>query len=197
MFFIRIQTVIFPVILLTCLFTGILDATFAKKGDEEGAWLDPNRQEPAGTKYKAFKSFAIGEEYSYLIYLPPGYETAKDKRYPVLYWLHGSDGSQRTGSEFISFLDAAIKKKQAPEMIAVLVNGRGEQFWNDSFDGERPVESVIIKDLIPHIDQTYRTFAKREGRAVEGFSMGGYGPPILASSTRKCSAWFPIWPERC
>src|SRR5262249_32126973 len=41
------------------------------------------------------------------------------------------------------------------------------------------MESVIIKDLIPHIDQTYRTVAKREGRMIEGYSMGGYGTAHL------------------
>src|SRR3954453_16237671 len=38
-----------------------------------------------------------------------------------------------------------------------------------------PLESVIIKDLIPHVDATYRTVADRGARAIEGFSMGGFG----------------------
>src|ERR1035438_5393497 len=66
-----------------------------------------------------------------------------------------------------------------PEMIVVLVNGMKDSFYNDSPDGKWPVDSVIIKELIPHVDQTYRTIAGREGRAVEGFSMGGYGTAHL------------------
>jgi endo-1,4-beta-xylanase len=51
--------------------------------------------------------------------------------------------------------------------------------WIDSPDGRRPVESVIIRDLIPHIDSAYRTIATRGARAVEGFSMGGFGAAHL------------------
>jgi endo-1,4-beta-xylanase len=60
-----------------------------------------------------------------------------------------------------------------------MVNGMVSSFYNDSPDGKLPVESVIIKDLIPHIDATYRTVAKREGRAVQGYSMGGWGAAHL------------------
>jgi endo-1,4-beta-xylanase len=57
----------------------------------------------------------------------------------------------------------------------VLVNGMVKSFYCDSTDGQCPMESVIIKDLIPHVDETYRTVAGRKGRVVEGYSMGGYG----------------------
>ena len=49
----------------------------------------------------------------------------------------------------------------------------------DTPDGKYPVETVIMKDLIPHVDATYRTMASRESRAVEGFSMGGFGAAHL------------------
>jgi endo-1,4-beta-xylanase len=64
-------------------------------------------------------------------------------------------------------------------MIVVMVNGLTATYYRDSVDGKWPVESVIMKELIPHIDQTYRTMAAREARAVEGFSMGGYGAAHL------------------
>ena len=66
-----------------------------------------------------------------------------------------------------------------PEMIVVLVNGMKDSFYNDSPDGKWPIESVIIKELIPHIDKTYRTLAHRETRAIEGYSMGSYGAAHL------------------
>jgi endo-1,4-beta-xylanase len=65
-------------------------------------------------------------------------------------------------------------------MIAVLPNGLHDSWYVNSADGAQPVEDVIIKDLIPHIDATYRTIADRTGRAVEGFSMGGWGAAHLA-----------------
>jgi endo-1,4-beta-xylanase len=52
-------------------------------------------------------------------------------------------------------------------------------FYCDWANGQRPVESVIIKDLIPHVDRTYRTIARREGRVIQGYSMGGFGAAHL------------------
>lgn len=144
-----------------------------------GAWADPNHDGPAGMKYKTFASKLAGTDVSYLIYLPPDYAANQDRRYPVVYWLHGRGGSQTGAAAFVSRLDAAIKAGQAPAAIVVGVNGRKTSSWVDTFDGKSPVQSVIIKELIPHIDATYRTIATREGRAIEGFSMGGAGAPKI------------------
>jgi len=152
-------------------------------------WVEPNKTEPAGTKYRTFYSETIKSEVSYLIYFPfvnwkpfpnhPDYDTAEGKLYPVVYWLHGLNGNQRRGAKFVEKLDAAIKSGNAPPMIAVLVNGLSSSMYCDSADGMKPVESIIVKDLIPYMDKTYPTIAKREGRAVEGFSMGGFGAAHL------------------
>ena len=45
---------------------------------------------------------------------------------------------------------------------------------------KRPIEDVLLEDLIPHVDATYRTIARRESRGIEGMSMGGYGALRLA-----------------
>ncbi|MCX6897212.1 MAG: alpha/beta hydrolase-fold protein [Verrucomicrobia bacterium] len=138
-------------------------------------WLDPDHGAPNGTQYKTFQSKVLDREVSYLVWLPPGYEQEK-KRYPVIYWLHGMGGNQRGGATmFVPHVEAAIKEGVLPPVIVVLVNGMVKSFYCDSTDGKCPMESVIIKDLIPHVDETYRTIAKREGRVIEGYSMGGYG----------------------
>ena len=141
----------------------------------EALWLDADRSEPAGTRYKTFRSDKAGGDVSYLLYLPPGYDTASTTRYPVVYWLHGLGGSQRSGAAFVRHLDAAIRSGRSPAMIAVLVNGLRDSRWVDSHDGQRPVETVFIRELIPHVDQAYRTTAARGSRMIEGFSMGGFG----------------------
>lgn len=149
-------------------------------GRLEKSWVEPDKTEPPGTKYKTFTSKTIKGEVSYLIYLPPDYDKDQSKRYPVLYWLHGTGGRQSRGGELVKLLDQAIRTGKAPPMIVVLVNGlRGATLYCDSKDGKWPLESVIVNDLIPHIDATYRTIAKREARAVEGFSMGGFGAAHL------------------
>jgi enterochelin esterase-like enzyme len=141
-----------------------------------GEWLDPNHDEPNGTKYKTFASKVLdGRDVSYLVYLPPDYEQ-QTARYPVLYWLHGYGGNQRAGAlMFVPHLDSAIRSGSLPPLIAVMVNGKGASFYRDTPKGDAPVESVIIKDLIPHIDQSYRTIADRNARIIQGYSMGGYG----------------------
>ena len=142
----------------------------------EKSWVEPDHTEPPHTNYRTFHSATIGKDVSYLIYLPPGYRQETGKRYPVIYWLHGTGGKQSRGGELASKLDADIRDGEAPEMILVSVNGlRGTTLYCDSADGQWPLESVIINDLIPHIDEAYRTIATREARAIEGFSMGGFG----------------------
>ena len=146
---------------------------------EESDWVDPDRSEPAGLRYRIFRSHLIGGEVSYLVYLPPDYDASTTRRYPVVYWLHGFSGSSRAGLVFVKPLDVAIRAGKAPAMIVVLVNGLKASFYCDSPDGKRPVDRVIASELIPHVDQTYRTMAGRLTRAVEGFSMGGYGAAHL------------------
>jgi endo-1,4-beta-xylanase len=125
--------------------------------------------------YHTFHSPTINGDVSYLIYLPPGYEAESEKRYPVLYWLHGRGGNQRgTGNIAVDF-DKSIREGTMPPLILVGVNGLSFGSYVDKFDGTQPVQSVIVNDLIPHIDQTYRTKSEREFRGIEGFSMGGAG----------------------
>lgn len=128
-----------------------------------------------GLHYLTFDSRTTGTKVSYLLYLPPDYETSADRRYPVVYWLHGIGGSQQGVPEMASRLTRAIDSGQAPAMIFVYLNGMIRSSWVDSADGKTPVETVSIKELIPHIDANFRTIATREGRMVEGFSMGGSG----------------------
>ena len=51
--------------------------------------------------------------------------------------------------------------------------------WCDWKDGNVPMESMIVKELLPHIDKTFRTVSSRKGRMIEGHSMGGYGAARL------------------
>lgn len=125
--------------------------------------------------YKTFDSEAAGTKVSYLLYLPPGYEQNTDRRYPVVYWLHGIGGSQQGVPDMAANITKAIEAGKAPPMIFVYCNGMIRGGWSDA---QWPVETVTIKELIPHVDATYRTIATREGRGVEGFSMGGGGASV-------------------
>lgn len=139
-------------------------------------WVDPDRAQPAPTQFKTFHSKTIDGEVSYLVYLPPDYDKDPAKRYPVLYELHASGGMPASGAEVCRRLDRAVRGGRIDPLIVVMPNGlRGGTMYSDSRDGKYPVESVIVNDFVPHVDATYRTIAAREARALDGFSMGGFG----------------------
>ena len=125
-------------------------------------------------QYRTFRSELAGGDVSYLIYLPPTYENS-DKRYPTIYWLHGLNGRQSGAARLASRLDTAAKSGESPKVIVVGVNGLRASMYCNSRDGKQPVESVIVHDLIHHIDATYRTIPDREARGIAGMSMGGFG----------------------
>lgn len=136
--------------------------------------LAPEAETPEGFAYQRFASPASGGEASCLVWLPPHYEAEPERRFPVLYWLHGA-GGPASGAPHARLLAAAIEAGDAPPMILVLVNGGGQSYFADRHDGLLPVASVIRQDLIPFIDRTYRTVAERRGRGIEGIGMGGFG----------------------
>ena len=137
------------------------------------------RIEARNGHYKTFKSKTIGQEVSYFIYIPAVYEQSKEARFPVMYWLQGMSSGQEGIPILTGRFDTAIEAGKTLPMLIVFVNGMRNSFYCDSADGKTPVETVIVKDLIPHIDTTYRTIARREGRIIEGFSLGGYGAAHL------------------
>ena len=140
------------------------------------SWIDPITNPLTGTTYHLFPTPARGKNTkgSYLIYLPEDYATS-NKRYPVIYWLHGGNGNSREGNWMCEQMNASMQRGEMSQSIVVFVQGLPIGWYNNSKDGIMPVEDVIIKDLIPHIDSTYRTVMKREARGIEGMSMGGYG----------------------
>jgi len=140
-------------------------------------WVDPVTEAPPGTTYHLFETAARGKgtQGSYLVYLPPSYEKETARRYPVLYWLHGGFGNARQGAWAVNHLDEGIRAGLVPETIVVLPQALPVGWYVNSKNGKRPIEDVIVKDLIPHVDATYHTLARRDSRAIEGMSMGGYG----------------------
>ncbi len=119
----------------------------------------------------------------YDIYLPAGYNSG-ELRYPVVYFLHGLGGNETSDSGVVSDSMAdAIEKGLIRPAIAVFANGYENSRWADSKDGKKPAETNVIRELIPHIDATYRTIADREHRVVTGFSMGGLGAVMYGTKS--------------
>jgi len=142
------------------------------------AWVTPAITAP-GVSYHTFGSAAAKATVSYHIYLPPAYDREPERRFPVVYWLHGSGGGLPGIPKVAAHFAAAIEAGKTPPCLVVLVNGMANGMYVDWKDGSAPIETVIVKELVPHIDATYRTIATREGRLLDGYSMGGYGSARL------------------
>ena len=126
-----------------------------------------------------YDSKTVGTRRKMQVYTPPGY--TKDKKYPVLYLLHGIGGDETEWQRFATpdvLLDNLIADGKAVPMIIVMPNGRAQK--NDRADagmGAAPAfatfERDLLDDVIPAIETRYSTHNNRESRALAGLSMGG------------------------
>ena len=150
----------------------------------------------------SFFSTALGVKKNVVVYLPAGYTTS-GKRYPVFYYLHGLGGEETNWTSGGKLHETA--DQLGLQAIVVMPDG-DDGFYADSakqvdydacmksgaglFFPQRPrrttcvraskYETYIVNDLVSWVDATYRTIASREGRAIAGLSMGGFGALHLA-----------------
>ncbi len=143
-------------------------------------WVNPPSNEAKkaihGLQHHTFESKFMKRKVGYNVILPPSYGKKDGKRYPVIYWLHGGGGNE-SSSLFTAraWLDLyQSDEHEIGEVILVYPNGQRSGYM-DHHDGKIMAESMIIRELIPRVDRQFRTIAKREGRAVHGFSMGSSG----------------------
>ena len=164
--------------LLVCLPAACLAQAQFSRSTAEPQWVTPSVSEPR-VQQRIFNSAAAKSKVSYHVYTPDLYDKQPEQRFPVLYWLHGTGGGLKGIAPLAARFDAAIRAGQLPPMLVVFAHGLPAGMWCDSKDGRTPVETIVIQELLPHVDATFRTIAKREGRIIEGFSMGGYGAARL------------------
>ncbi len=127
------------------------------------------------------KSATLGKEVEYSIYLPSDYETS-NRRYPVLYLLHGYTDDETGWTQFGEanlIADRLLQSGDIPPMIIVMPDA-GVSWYVNSADGKVMYEDFFIKEFIPHVDAAYRTRNTKEFRAIAGLSMGGHGSLIMA-----------------
>jgi putative tributyrin esterase len=124
-----------------------------------------------------FEALSIGRQTKYMIFLPDDYDDT-EKVYPVLYLLHGFSQNYTVWpmmgvSEYLDTYN---------DLIIVMPDVGNSWYinWAESDKEElNNWEDFMIYDLIHNVDQTFRTIPEREGRAISGLSMGGYGALIL------------------
>jgi len=118
------------------------------------------------------------------VYVPAGYDPAGSRRYPALYVLHGYTGdvaamvsSRPWETNVVQWADRLIASKRMPPVVLVLVNGftrlGGSQYVDSIHNGA--YATYTVRDVVGHVDGSYRTIASEGGRAVLGKSSGGFG----------------------
>lgn len=153
-----------------------------KKTPPPFQWVNELKQDYPRLTHATFKSPSLNADVGYCIYLPEEYdrEEYKDRRFPVVYYLHGGrPGSESKSVKLVEFIHKAQTDDVVPPTIYVFVNGGPVSHYNMPDEPKAQGARVFIKELIPHIDKTYRTIADRSGRAIEGFSQGGRGTARL------------------
>ncbi|WP_202802845.1 alpha/beta hydrolase, partial [Singulisphaera acidiphila] len=128
----------------------------------------------------SYESKSVGATRKMNVYTPPGYSS--EKKYPVLYLLHGIGGDETEWQRFAKpnlLLDNLIAEGKALPMIVVMPNGRAQK--NDRAEGNvfasapafTAFEKDLLEDVIPTIESKYSVQADPEHRALAGLSMGG------------------------
>jgi S-formylglutathione hydrolase FrmB len=132
----------------------------------------------------SFRSVALGSDQTYTVYLPPGYDFEADRRYPVLYMLHGLGGSRHDWRDYGLFAtaDALIRSGAIQPMIIVTPDGQSSYYVDQANGGPR-WGTFIARDLVQEVDRAYRTMPGREYRAIGGASMGAHGAFQLAMNS--------------
>jgi S-formylglutathione hydrolase FrmB len=123
-------------------------------------------------------------ERAVIVYTPPGYDPQGSRAYPTLYVLHGytGDAAALIGSRpwernVIQWIDGLIHEGRMPAAMLVVVDGftrlGGSQYVDSIHNGK--YATYTVRDVVGHVDASYRTIAREGGRAVLGKSSGGFG----------------------
>jgi enterochelin esterase family protein len=123
-----------------------------------------------------YHSKSLGTERRLTVYTPPGYDKQRSTRYPVLYLFHGANADEnawyRLGRANL-ILDNLLAAGKIRPFIVVMPFGYGVAPNGPQTDNTAKFGKDLIDDVIPFIDDAYRTLANRADRAIVGLSMGG------------------------
>ena len=143
-------------------------------------------QSPSGAQSKiitdSIHSKVLNAYRAYNVFLPKSYETDTNKKYPVLYLLHGMTDTNQAWSgrgHLQDVADQLIESGEACEMIIVTPNAGGNIYagvWNGYFDMPGwSYETFFYTEFLPYIEKNYRVIGNKANRAIAGLSMGGGG----------------------
>ncbi len=129
------------------------------------------------------------DEQAYFVYLPKGYDPKDEKKYPIIFHLHGAMPfgpkiSLQIVKKDVNFIANLLEKmvskgSSSPSIIVAPYDGVGMSMWCDDWQNGVTAEQDLIKNLIPHIRANYKVFNDRKNTTIHGFSMGGFGATKL------------------
>ncbi|MFE1773588.1 alpha/beta hydrolase [Streptomyces sp. NPDC059008] len=141
---------------------------------DDGLRVVDRREDDPRMWYYRFATDAIGWQPAVNVLLPDDYHSS-GRTYPVLYLFHGGG----TDQDFMTWDRAGIRDLTAGKPIIVVMPDGGHAGWYSnpvsSNTGPRNWETFHIAQLLPWVEANFRTYAEYDGRAVAGFSMGGFG----------------------
>ena len=110
---------------------------------------------------------SIARRVAYSIYLPPCYDVDKARVYPVVYLLHGASAShtQWPDLDIAPDADTLIAQGSIAPLVVVMPDG--------DYPSSEDYAAFVLRDLMPHIEQTTHVARDRQGRAIGGISLGG------------------------
>ena len=136
---------------------------------------------------KTIHSKVLGADRNYTVYLPAGYADNTDKKYPVLYLLHGMNGTNKDWAgrgHLQDVMDQLRASGEVCDMIVVSPDAGGNinaGAWNGYFDMEGwAYERFFFEEFLPTIEKQYRIKGDKSSRAIAGLSMGGGGSTSYA-----------------
>ena len=173
-------------IILAIVMACIALPTIAQQSSQEEqfkAWM----RNQSRTEVKTIHSNILGADRDYTVYLPAGYEAQSDRYYPVLYLLHGMNGTNKDWADrghLKDVMDQLTASGEVCDMIVISPNAGGNIYngdWNGYFDMEGwAYERFFYEEFLPAVEKQYRIKADKAHRAIAGLSMGGGGSTSYA-----------------
>lgn len=149
---------------------------FASFANGKAASAQTQITKPAGCITVDFHAAHLeGRDMKFNVILPVDYASDTGRRFPVLYLLHGFSGNY---TDWCTNSRVADYARPYDEVI-IMPDGENSWYVNSYSDPKARWENYITDDLVSYVDSHYRTIASRQGRAIAGLSMGGYGALFL------------------
>jgi enterochelin esterase-like enzyme len=167
------------IITLTLLALGMSLTLSAQQIKEQDPAAHQARVFPIPVEHLYFHSDILGADKNFSVMLPKSYNTQPDRKYPVVYMLHGANENDWEWANIaVSMINEAITQVtndgSAAECIVVFPNATEGKMGYFNQDGWK-YEDYFFKELVPAVESRYRVIADKGHRAIGGLSMGGGG----------------------